>query len=75
VPNAFTSNAMMIAVESGPAKTGQWVTEERDILTDYRRVFGEDPPEAGAIAIMTDTDNTGTEATAWYNDIILSTSR
>lgn len=75
VPNAFTSKAMLLAVESGPSKAGQWVTEERDILADFRRVFGEDPPEAGAIAVMTDTDNTGTEATAWYGDIILSTTR
>jgi hypothetical protein len=72
VPNAFTSNAMLLAVESGPSRAGQWVTEKRDILADYRRLFGEDPPEAGAIAIMTDTDNTGTEATAWYGDITLS---
>lgn len=74
VPNAFTSNAMLLAVQSGPAKAGQWITEQRDILADYRRVFGEDPPEAGAIAIMTDTDNTGAEATAWYGEITLSTS-
>lgn len=73
VPNAFTSNAMLLAVESGPSKAGQWVSEERDILADYRRVFGEDPPDAGAIAIMTDTDNTGAEATAWYGEITLST--
>lgn len=73
VPNAFTSNAMLLAVESGPSKAGQWVTEQRDILADFRKVFGEDPPEAGAIAIMTDTDNTGAEATAWYGDITLST--
>ena len=73
VPNAFTSNAMLLAVESGPSKAGQWVSEERDILADFRRVFGEDPPEAGAVAIMTDTDNTGAEATAWYGDITLST--
>jgi len=75
VPNAFTSNAMLLAVESGPSKAGQWVTEQRDILADFRKVFGEDPPEAGAIAIMTDTDNTGAEATAWYGDITLSTNR
>jgi len=74
IPNAFTSNAMLLAVESGPSKAGQWVSEERDILADFRRVFGEDPPEAGAIAIMTDTDNTGSEATAWYGDITLSTN-
>ena len=73
VSNAFTSNAMLFAVESGPSKAGQWVTEQRDILADFRKVFGEDPPEAGAIAIMTDTDNTGAEATAWYGDITLST--
>lgn len=75
VPNAFTSNAMLLAVESGPSKAGQWVTEERDILADYRRVFGEEPPDAGGIAIMTDTDNTGSDATAWYGDITLSTTR
>ena len=74
-PNAFTANAKMIAVESGPPESGQWRYEVRDILSDYRRVFGENPPEAGAVAIMTDSDNTGTAATAWYGDISLSTTR
>ncbi|MEA5113673.1 MAG: DUF3047 domain-containing protein [Geobacteraceae bacterium] len=75
VPNAFSSNAMLIAVESGPSKAGQWIAEERDILADFRRVFGEEPPDAGGIAIMTDTDNTGSEATAWYGDITLATTK
>jgi hypothetical protein len=73
VPNAFTANAMLLAVQSGPTMAGQWVSEQRDILADYRRMFGEDPPLAGAVAIMTDTDNTGAEATAWYGEIALST--
>jgi hypothetical protein len=73
VPNAFTANAMLLAVQSGPARAGQWVSEQRDILADYRRMFGEEPPLAGAVAIMTDTDNTGAEATAWYGEITLST--
>jgi hypothetical protein len=66
---------MMLAVEAGPERTGQWLVEERDILADYRRLFGGEPREIGAIAIMTDTDNTGGEATAWYGDITLSTVR
>lgn len=74
VPNAFTANAMLLAVQSGPTKAGQWISEQRDILADYRRMFGEDPPLAGAVAIMTDTDNTGAEATAWYGEISLSTT-
>jgi hypothetical protein len=69
VPNSFAANAIMIAVESGPERTGQWVDEKRNILEDYRRYFGKEPPKAGAIAIMTDTDNTGENATAWYGPI------
>ncbi len=68
-PNAFTSNAMMIAVESGDEKAGQWISVQRNIVDDYRRAFGEEPPNVGAIAIMTDTDNTGESAIAWYSDI------
>lgn len=69
VPNPFSANAIMVAVESGPERTGHWLEERRNIVEDYRRYFGEDPPKAGAIAIMTDTDNTGENATAWYGPI------
>ena len=75
VPNPFTSNAIMIAVESGPERTGQWVEEERNILEDYRKYFGKEAPEIGAVAIMTDTDNTGEQAVAWYDPIVLRTGR
>ncbi len=71
VPNPFTGNAMMIAVESGAGKAGEWVTERRNIVEDYRRAFGDAPPAVGAIALMTDTDNTGEVVQAWYDDIRL----
>jgi Protein of unknown function (DUF3047) len=71
-PNPFTRNAMMVVVETGAEKAATWVTEQRDILADYRRLFGSEPRQLGAIAIMTDTDNSGGEATAWYGDITLS---
>lgn len=73
VPSAYTSNAKLVAVESGEGKAGQWLAEERDLLADYRALFGADPPEAEAVAIMTDTDNTGGRADAWYGEITLST--
>jgi hypothetical protein len=73
IPNPYAAGDMMIAVESGPAEAGLWRCEERDIAADYRSLFGEEPAEATAIAIMTDTDNTGGNAIAWYGDITLST--
>lgn len=66
ITNAYTENFMMIAVESGPDRTGQWITEERNIYEDYRRYFGEDPPKVGAIGFMTDTDDTGEQASACF---------
>jgi hypothetical protein len=72
VPNAFTSNIIMMAVESGPSKAGQWVQEERNVYEDFKKLFGEEPPTLGAVAIMTDTDNTGGRAVAYYGDITLS---
>ncbi|WP_312846307.1 DUF3047 domain-containing protein [Marinobacter arenosus] len=73
VPNPYTEKTMMVAVNSGNERAGEWVTVERDIVADYRRAFGEAPPPLVGIAIMSDSDNTGETATAWYGDISLST--
>ncbi|MFU8858474.1 MAG: DUF3047 domain-containing protein [Deferrisomatales bacterium] len=71
IPNPFTANAMMIAVRSGPGDVGRWVEERRDLVADFRAAFGTDPPRAGAVAVMTDTDQTGERAVAYYDDIRL----
>jgi len=71
VPNAYTANVRMIVVRSGAARAGQWIAEERNLLEDYRAAFGSDPPPLSGVAIMTDTDDTGESATAWYGDISL----
>ncbi len=71
IENAYTDRAMMVAVESGEQKARRWVNEERNILEDYRRAFGEEPTDVIAVAVMTDTDNTGESAWADYDDIRL----
>jgi hypothetical protein len=69
VPSPFSKNTFMVALESGHERVQGWVQEKRNVLEDYRRLFGKDPPRAGGVAIMTDTDNTGAKATAWYGPI------
>ena len=68
--NAYTDWVMMVAVRSGTEHVGKWVTERRNVLADYRAAFGGDPPPVNGVALMTDTDNTGGEATAFYGDIL-----
>lgn len=71
IANAFTDQTMMVAVNSGSEQVGQWVTVERDIVADYREAFGEAPPRIVGVAIMSDADNTGERAQAWYRDVEL----
>ncbi|OZC01974.1 DUF3047 domain-containing protein [Rubricoccus marinus] len=71
VPNAYTDWVQMVPVESGAAKAGVWQTAQRNVLEDYRAAFGEEPPKINGIAIMTDADNTGKSATAYFGDIRL----
>lgn len=68
-PNAYTDRVRMVVVESGAERAGRWVTETRDVAADFRAAFGEDAPPVAALAIATDTDNTGEKATAWYGAI------
>ncbi|PXX92684.1 hypothetical protein DIT71_05760 [Marinobacter vulgaris] len=71
VVNPFTDTTMMVAVNSGESNSGEWVTVERDIVADYKEAFGRTPPKLAGVAIMSDSDNTGESATAWYGDIQL----
>lgn len=68
-PNAFTGNAMMIAVRSGSGDTGRWVQERRNVREDLKRLFGKDITHIDAVAVMTDSDNTGQSVSASYGDI------
>lgn len=68
-PSAYSGRVKIIVVESGAARVKQWVDVERNIARDFRAAFGEDAPPVSAIAIATDTDNTGTFATAFFGDI------
>lgn len=72
VTSAYTARARMILLEQGPAKVGAWAEEEVDIIADYHRAFGTDPPETVTIGIMSDTDNTHGSATAYVTDLTVS---
>ena len=62
----------MVVLQSGAARVNQWIIEKRNVYADYKKAFGKEPPMISGVAIMTDSDNTGESATAWYGDIIFS---
>ena len=70
-PNPFTDNVMMVAMNSGDAHAGTWRTHRRNVRDDFRRFFGVEVDALEGIAVMTDSDNSGLSARAWYGEIAL----
>lgn len=68
----LTSRTQMLVVESGNARAGGWITEERDVTADWKLLFdGKAMSRIVGIGVLTDTDSTHTQATADYADIEL----
>jgi len=67
--NAYSDRVKMIVVQTGTSRLNSWLSEQRNIYEDFKAAFGEEPPHINGIAIMTDTDNTSSKATAYFGDI------
>jgi len=61
----------VFVLETGERKSGAWVFEKRNLLTDYKKAFGTEPRGVLAIGIQTDTDHSNEMVTAYYSDPIL----
>lgn len=60
---------MVSGISPGPCRRlERWVGEKRDIRADFQSLFGEEIDRIGAVALMTDTNNSGQSVTAWYGD-------
>ena len=68
-PNPFTSKVMMVAMDTGDGDAGTWRTHRRNVRADFLRLFDMEVDELEGIAVMTDTDNCGRSARAWYGEL------
>lgn len=80
--NAYVKDkAKMIAVRGKQSELHFWYHEKRNVYQDLILAFGDKGNEKAnldayryvdVVAIMTDTDNSGAKAVAYYGDIIFS---
>lgn len=65
----YTEKAKMVVLHSGQKDVGTWQEETVNMLEDYRKAFGTDPPARARTAIMNDSDNTGESSVSWVDFI------
>jgi DUF3047 family protein len=65
----------MLAVAADDQGIGRWQSYTRNLVEDFKRAFGEEPGKVLSIQVMSDTDNTGADAHAYYGDISVGPAR
>lgn len=58
-----------VVVRSGPDQLGRWLTEERNVLADYRSIFGEEPSILEGMSLVVDSVQTGSKAVSLFGPI------
>ncbi|MCL7930625.1 DUF3047 domain-containing protein [Halomonas llamarensis] len=72
--NAFTDRAELMALQGGSSSVGEWVAEVRDVRADFTTLFDESVTTIDGVALMSDGDNSGNNATAWFSQLGFSAS-
>ena len=71
IESPYAKKTKIIVLQNGTSPLNTWVTEEVNVYADYRRLFNKEPDEVKAVGILTDADDTSSEAMADYDDIFL----
>ena len=58
-----------VVVRSGETQAGKWITERRDVVADYRRLFGREPEKIRGIRIQINSQHTKSQAEAYWRSV------
>ena len=59
-----------VVVKSGHAELGKWVTVTRNVVEDYKELFGREPGEVQGIRIQINSQHTKSRAEAYWKSVI-----
>ncbi len=75
VPSPRYERVVQVVVRSGDDPAGEWLSEARNVVADFRSWFGFDPPPISHVAFLVDSDDTGGHARAWFGDLAFGPAR
>ena len=64
-----TGMVTYIVVRSGAAEVGKWMTERRNVAQDFRKIYGGEAENPGAISVSIDSNDTGTSSESFMGAI------
>ena len=70
VKSEKASTVTYVIIRSGPADLGKWITERRNVVEDFKKIYGEEPESPSAISIAIDSDDVKGSAEAFFGPIV-----
>ena len=72
IKSLYSGRIQFYVMNAGEQGVGEWKTHRVNVVEDYRRAMGTDPPSQAFIAVMGDSDNTDGSCEAWVEYVELS---
>jgi hypothetical protein len=70
VKSQKTGTVTYVIVRSGAAELGKWITERRNVVDDFTKIYGEAPDDPNALAVAIDSDDTKSQAESYVGPIL-----
>ena len=68
----YNSKTKIVVLQTQSTPPATWVSQKVNVYEDYRRLFGDEPVHVQAVGLMSDSDNTESQAIADYKEIRIS---
>lgn len=60
-----------VVVQSGEREKGKWVSEARNVVEDYKKLFGADPEKIVGIRIQINSQHTKSRAESYWGPVVI----
>jgi len=65
-----TGTVTYVVIRSGANDLGKWFTERRNVIDDFRKIYGEEPDNPEALSIAIDSNDTNSTAESMVGTIL-----
>jgi Protein of unknown function (DUF3047) len=67
-----TGTVTYIVLRSGDGELGKWITERRNVVEDFRKIYGEVPDNPTELSLSIDSDDTASSAESFIGRIVFT---
>ncbi len=67
-----TSTVTYVVLRSGSDELGKWLTERRNVVEDFRKIYGEAPDKPTALSVAIDSDDTRSSAESFIGPTVFT---